>query len=92
MRCNTLTLLPYSGSVESNTEIQVSGKGKIALLRKLAILGRRWPPISKNQVQTPRALLRDYTGKRGTGMDWGGGIIIFSEMVLSCLTFGWNII
>ena len=67
MSCNTLTLLPYSGSVESNTEIQVSGKVKIALLRKLAILGRRWPPIFKNQVQTPQAVLRDYTGKRWTG-------------------------
>ena len=79
MSCNTLTLLPYSGSVESNTEIQVSGKVKIALLRKLAILGRRWPPIFKNQVQTPQAVLREYTGKRGTGMDWGGGKSLYFQ-------------
>ena len=64
---------------ESNMKRQVLAKEKIALLRKLAILGRRWPPIFKNQVQTPQAVLRDYTGKRGTGMDWGGGKSLYFQ-------------
>lgn len=50
---------------ESNAKRQVLAKEKIALLRKLANLGRRWTHAPKNQIPKPQVLLRDYTEKRG---------------------------
>ena len=48
-------------------------KGKIALLRKPAILGRRWTHVPKNQLPTPQVVLRDGKGKRGRGYVLGRG-------------------
>ena len=39
---------------ESNAKRQVLAKEKIALLRKLANLGRRWTHVPKNQIPKPR--------------------------------------
>jgi len=42
-------------------------EGKIALLRKLPVLGRRWTHAPKNQLLPPQTLLRDNIGERGRG-------------------------
>lgn len=70
----------------------MSGKGKIALLREAGNPGDKIASISKNQVQTPQALLRDYEGKEGQVWTGEEVSLYFQKWCSSCLTFGWNII
>ena len=42
---------------ESNTEKQILAKRKHSFLRKLAILGRGWNQVPKNQLHNPRVKL-----------------------------------
>lgn len=57
---------------------------KTALLRKPAILGRRWTHVPNNQLLTPQVLLRDYKGKRererGSGL--GRDSFLVSEVIV----------
>lgn len=53
---------------ESNMKRQVLAKEKIALLRKLANLGRKWTHVPKNQIPKPQVLLRDYTERKRKGL------------------------
>ena len=48
-------------------------KGKIALLRKLAILGRKWTHVLKNQLPTPQVLLGDNIERRERSYMLGRG-------------------
>ena len=50
---------------ESNTEKQILAKRKHSFLRKLAILGRGWNQVPKNQLHDPRVkLLKSFRGFR----------------------------
>ena len=63
-------------------------KGKIALLKKPAILGRRWthaPP--PKQLPTSWVLLRDCTGKEERAMCQKVVNCLFSEMTVSITRF-----
>ena len=48
-------------------------EGKIALLKKLPILRRRWTHVPKNQLLPPQTLLRGNIGERGRGCLLGRG-------------------
>lgn len=54
-------------------------KGKIALLRKPAVLGRRWTCVPKNQFPTFQVLFRDHIGKRERAVSWTGAIFCFQR-------------
>ena len=55
-------------------------KGKAALLRKLAVLGRRWTQVPKNEISTLHAC-SDFIGKGATCR--GRGSLLFSEIIVS---------
>lgn len=62
-------------------------KGKIASLRKPAILGGRWTHVPKNQLPTLQVLLRNFIRKSGRDCVLGGEELLFSEMIISTTWF-----
>lgn len=83
-----VTKLKFSSLIaqESNAARHVLGKGKLPLLGKLAILGRMWNHVPKNQLQLAKSCSRDYIGKRrrdyllGTGL-WGPWSLMDSFLI-----------